>query len=77
MFMLKQDKDKLRDTLAEIKAQQARQSNGLSYLSEQIARIQAAMKYKILDNFGEEAPHGYKKDGTPRAKPGRKPGVKA
>ena len=68
MFFFQDEKDNLRNTLAE--------------LERQIAGLRSAMRYEVdvltqrLDTLTH--PHGAKKDGTPRAKPGRKPkGVKA
>ena len=68
MFMLKQDKDKLRqelDTinrkLDELKAMQDYQQTLIDHCAKGISMV--------MDNY----PHGAKKDGAPRAKPGRKP----
>ena len=62
MFMFQDEKDKLRDTLSE--------------LHFQINRLDAKLSHKVdiltqrIDSLTH--PHGAKKDGTPRAKPGRK-----
>ena len=63
MLFFQDDKDKLRDTLAD--------------LQRQINRLEAKLSHKV-DMLGHRVdslthPHGAKKDGTPRAKPGRKP----
>ena len=68
MLFFQDEKDKLRDTLSE--------------LQFQINRLDAKLNHKVdmlnkrVDSLTH--PHGAKKDGTPRAKPGRKPkGVQA
>ena len=63
MLFFQDEKDKLRDTLAD--------------LQRQINRLEAKLSHKV-DMLGHRVdslthPHGAKKDGTPRAKPGRKP----
>ena len=63
MLFFQDDKDKLRDTLAD--------------LQFQINRLEAKLSHKV-DMLGHRVdslthPHGARKDGTPRAKPGRKP----
>jgi hypothetical protein len=67
MFMFQDDKDKLKQELADIR--------------RQIEGLRSAMRHHVdfltdrVDSLTH--PYGAKKDGTPRAKPGRKPGVKA
>ena len=63
MLFFQDDKDKLRDTLAD--------------LQFQINRLEAKLSHKV-DMLGHRVdslthPHGARKDGPPRAKPGRKP----
>ena len=63
MFFCQDEKDNLRNTLAE--------------LERQIAGLRSAMRHHVdfltdrVDSLTH--PYGAKKDGTPRAKPGRKP----
>ena len=68
MFMFQDEKDELKQTLVGI--------------LRDIERLRSSMEHQVdvltkrLDSLTH--PHGAKKDGTPRAKPGRKPrGVKA
>jgi hypothetical protein len=68
MFMFQDDKDKLRDELSiinrkigELKGMQDFQKHRIDKLEEGIT--------VVMNTY----PHGAKKDGTPRAKPGRKP----
>ena len=63
MLFFQDEKDKLRDTLTD--------------LQRQINRLEAKLSHKV-DMLGRRVdslthPYGAKKDGTPRAKPGRKP----
>ena len=68
MFMLKQDKDKLRQELDTMK-------RNIDFLRSDMRRELEDFKRRV-DSLTH--PHGSKKDGTPRAKPGRKPkGVQA
>jgi len=68
MFMLKQDKDKLRQELDTINRKLEDARGALRYHRDLIAELEAMIK-----GFSSTHPHGAKKDGTPRAKPGRKP----
>ena len=71
MFMFQDDKDKLRDELSIIN-RKLDELKGVQYFQNE--RID--MLGKRVDSLTH--PHGAKKDGTPRAKPGRKPrGVQA
>jgi chromosome segregation ATPase len=63
MFMLKQDKDKLRQELDTMK-------RNIDFLRSDMRRELEDFKRRV-DSLTH--PHGAKKDGTPRAKPGRKP----
>jgi len=73
MFFLQDEKDKLRQELFtinrkldELKGMQEYQQGLIDHCAKGISMV--------MDNY----PHGSKKDGTPRAKPGRKPkGVQA
>jgi hypothetical protein len=69
--MFQDDKDKLRDELSIIN-RKLDELKGVQYFQNE--RID--MLGKRVDSLTH--PHGAKKDGTPRAKPGRKPkGVQA
>jgi hypothetical protein len=63
MLFFQDEKDKLRDEL--------------SHINRNIEYLRSAMQHQLdvlterIDSFTH--PHGAKKDGTPRAKPGRKP----
>jgi len=67
MLFFQNEKDELKQTLVGI--------------LRDIERLRSSMEHQVdvltkrLDSLTH--PHGAKKDGTPRAKPGRKPGVKA
>ena len=68
MFMFQDDKDKLKHELFtinrkldELKGMQDYQQTLIDHCAKGISMV--------MDNY----PHGAKKDGTPRAKPGRKP----
>ena len=73
MFMFQDDKDKLKHELFtinrkldELKGMQDYQQTLIDHCAKGISMV--------MDNY----PHGAKKDGSPRAKPGRKPkGVQA
>ena len=73
MFFFQDEKDKLRQELdtiirkiGELKGMQEYQQTLIDHCAEGISMV--------MDGY----PHGAKKDGTPRAKPGRKPkGVQA
>ena len=68
MLFFQDEKDKLRDTLADLQRQINNLQTDISYGLNQVNNR--------LDSLTH--PHGARKDGTPRAKPGRKPrGVKA
>lgn len=66
MLFFQDDKDKLRQELDTMK-------RNIDFLRSDM-RYQVDVLTQRLDNLTH--PHGAKKDGTPRAKPGRKPGVK-
>jgi len=68
MFMFQDDKDKLRDELSIINHKLEDARGALRYHRDLIAELEAMIK-----GFSSTHPHGTKKDGTPRAKPGRKP----
>jgi len=68
MFMFQDDKDKLRDELSIINRKLEDARGALRYHRDLIAELEAMIK-----GFSSTHPHGAKKDGTPRAKPGRKP----
>ena len=71
MFMFQDDKDKLRDELSIINRKLHELKGMQDFQKERID-----MLGKRVDSLTH--PHGAKKDGTPRAKPGRKPrGVQA
>ena len=63
MFMFKGDKDKLRQELDTMK-------RNIDFLRSDMRRELEDFKRRV-DSLTH--PHGAKKDGTPRAKPGRKP----
>ena len=68
MLFFQDDKDKLRQELDTMK-------RNIDFLRSDM-RYQVDVLTQRLDSLTH--PHGAKKDGTPRAKPGRKPrGVKA
>jgi len=73
MLFFQDEKDKLRDELSiinrkldELKGVQYFQNERIDFQNERID-----MLGKRVDSLTH--PHGAKKDGTPRAKPGRKP----
>jgi len=68
MFMFQDDKDKLRDELSIINRKLEDARGALRYHRDLIAELEAMIK-----GFSSTHPHGARKDGTPRAKPGRKP----
>jgi len=68
MFMFQDDKDKLRDELSIINRKLEDARGALRYHRDLIAELEAMIK-----GFSSTHPHGAKKDGSPRAKPGRKP----
>jgi hypothetical protein len=73
MFMFKGDKDKLRDELSIINRRLQDMQGVLQYHFRLIQELEVA-----TNGITNIYPHGSKKDGTPRAKPGRKPkGVQA
>ena len=61
MFYTKQDKKLVNDCFALLESRVNELSRGLYDAEHRIKKLEAA-------------PHGLKKDGTPRAKPGRKVG---
>jgi hypothetical protein len=67
MLFFQDEKDKLRDTLSQMQRQ-------INYIETNFG-FRIDMLGKRVDSMTH--PHGAQKDGTPRAKPGRKPGVKA
>jgi SMC interacting uncharacterized protein involved in chromosome segregation len=67
MLFFQDEKDKLKQELAEM----TRDIQSLRSLVNHQVRVLT----ERLDSLTH--PHGAKKDGSPRAKPGRKPGVKA
>ena len=74
MLFFQDDKDKLRDTLADLQRQISNLQAAVNYRIDELTKQQWKKNGFNIDLY----PHGAKKDGTPRAKPGRKPkGVKA
>ena len=68
MLFFQDDKDKLKQELANINRRLEDAFSSLRYHRDLIAELEVATN-GITNNY----PHGAKKDGTPRAKPGRKP----
>jgi hypothetical protein len=68
MLFFQDEKDKLRDELSIINRRLQDMQGVLQYHFRLIQELEVATK-GITNNY----PHGAKKDGTPRAKPGRKP----
>ena len=68
MLFFQDDKDKLRQELDTINRKLEDARGALRYHRDLIAELEAMIK-----GFSATHPHGAKKDGTPRAKPGRKP----
>ena len=68
MLFFQDDKDKLRQELESMNRQIEANKNVLRYHWDLIQEL----KEKI-NGITNIYPHGAKKDGTPRAKPGRKP----
>jgi hypothetical protein len=73
MLFFQDEKDKLRDTLASLQRQISNLQSSMNYRLDEITKQQWVKNGFKIDIY----PYGVKKDGTPRAKPGRKPGVKA
>jgi len=73
MLFFQDDKDKLRQELDTINRKLEDARGALRYHRDLIAELEV-----IIKGFPLTHPYGPKKDGTPRAKPGRKPkGVQA
>jgi hypothetical protein len=73
MLFFQDDKDRLKDELATINRRLENAFSSLRYHRDLIAELEAVIK-----GYSSTHPYGPKKDGTPRAKPGRKPkGVQA
>jgi len=68
MLFFQDDKDKLRQELASINRRLENAFSSLRYHRDLIAELEA-----VLKGYSSTHPHGARKDGTPRAKPGRKP----
>lgn len=69
MFYWKEDRDEVNDITEEVAFLQLRVSTQADIIDDLAARLD---RYEqILLKVGQ---HGYKKDGTPKAKPGRKVG---
>lgn len=73
MLFFQDDKDKLKQELENMSREIQASKNVLRYHWDLIQELTA-----VTNGIKNIYPHGAKKDGTPRAKPGRKPkGVKA
>ena len=73
MLFFQDEKDKLRQELAIINNKLEDFRGSLRYHRDLLSELEVIIKGLPLTH-----PHGAKKDGTPRAKPGRKPkGVQA
>lgn len=73
MLFFQDDKDKLRQELDTIN-RKLDELKGMQHYQQTLIDQCAKGINMVMDRY----PHGAKKDGTPRAKPGRKPkGVKA
>jgi hypothetical protein len=68
MLFFQDDKDKLRQELDEFDRCLSNAFSSLRYHRELIAELEVMIK-----GYSSTHPYGPKKDGTPRAKPGRKP----
>ena len=68
MLFFQDDKDKLRQELDTINRKLEDARGALRYHRDLIAELEAVIK-----GYSSTHPHGARKDGTPRAKPGRKP----
>ena len=68
MLFFQDEKDKLKQELASINRRLENAFYSLEFHRDSIAELEAVIK-----GFSSTHPHGAKKDGTPRAKPGRKP----
>jgi len=67
MFYWKQDKELINECFERLDSRVRELSRGLYEAEHRIKKLEATVK-------GLEAAYGLKKDGTPRAKPGRKVG---
>jgi hypothetical protein len=73
MLFFQDEKDELKQELANINRRLEDAFSSLRYHRDLIAELEEIIVVHPFKN-----PHGVKKDGTPRAKPGRKPkGVQA
>jgi len=68
MLFFQDEKDKLKQELKTINQRLENAFSSLRYHRDLIAELEAMIK-----GFSSTHPHGAKKDGSPRAKPGRKP----
>ena len=68
MLFFQDEKDKLKQELDTINRRLENAFSSLRYHRDLIAELEAVIK-----GFSSTHPHGTRKDGTPRAKPGRKP----
>jgi len=69
MLFFQDEKDKLRNTLADLQRQISNLQAAVNYRIDELTKRQWEKNGFKIDIY----PHGAKKDGTPRAKPGRKP----
>jgi hypothetical protein len=67
MFFFQDEKDKLRQELDTINRRLENAFSSMRYHRDLIAELEAVIK-----GYSSTHPHGVRKDGTPRAKPGRK-----